>query len=137
MNSNENIFPGISELISEESDMEEEVLPGDEPEYEVSFFGTQQDAGKLVLCRHIMDMADGIKRVAPHHIRTKCSDPDDNTKSGWMLSLDMHSPTVFLSLPLRKRLCEMMLAADQLVITAVPGKNVTRFSFFVTDLWRE
>ena len=109
--------------------------PDGEPEAP-EFYGRSQDAEKLALCRHIMEMADGIKRAAPYHIRTQCGDPANNTQPGWMLSLDLHSPTVLLSLPLRRRLCEMLLAADQLIITAVPEENCTRFSCIVTELWR-
>lgn len=121
---------------ADEAEQDEEYLPGDEPEEdEEEFFGKEQDAEKLALCRHIMEMSDGIKRVAPYHIRTKCDDPNDNAQREWSLSLDLQSPTVLLSLPIRKRLCEIMLAADQLVISAMPKENVTRFSFVVNDLW--
>lgn len=121
---------------ADEAEQAEEHLPGDEPEEDKeAFYGKEQDAEKLALCRHIMEMSDAIKRVAPYHIRTKCDDPNDNTKREWSLSLDLQSPTVLLSLPIRKRLCEIMLAADQLVISAMPKENVTRFSFVVNDLW--
>lgn len=132
----ENMFPDFSGLNSEETDPEEECLPGDEPAEDEEFYGTEQDKEKLALCRHIIDMADGIKRVAPYHINVKASDTENNMQRGWILYLDLHSPTVFLSLQLRKRLCEMMLAADRLVVTAVPEENCTRFSCIVTDLWR-
>ena len=137
MSNDENLFPEISALRNEADEPEEEYLPGDEPEYEEEFYGSEQDAEKLALCRHIMAIADGIRRVAPYHIRTECGNPSNNTQSSWVLSLDLHSPTVFLSMPLRKRLCEMMLAADSLTITAMPKGSSTRFSFVVEDLWRE
>ena len=132
----ENIFPDLSMLNSSVEDEEEEILPGDEPAEE-DFFGREQNAEKLALCRHIENMANGIKRAAPYHIRVKAADPDDNTKRAWVMFLELHSPAVFLSMELRKRLCEMMLAADRLVITAVPEKTCTRFTFVVTDLWEE
>ena len=132
----ENIFPDLSGLNIPAEDEEEEILPGDEPAEE-DFFGREQNAEKLALCCHIMDMADGIKRAAPYHISVKSTNPEDNTNRGWIMYLELHSPAVFLSLELRKRLCEMMLAADRLVITAVPEKSCTRFTCVVTDLWRE
>lgn len=134
----ENLFPYFSAALNSdgESEEESELLPGDEAAEDSGFFGTEQSEKKLAVCKHICDMANGIKRAAPYHIRLQRGDFEDNTHSGWALMLDLHAPTVFLSMPLRKRLCEMILAADQIVIGTADGGAYTRFTFVVSGLWR-
>ena len=142
---NKNSFPDFSWLNSDGDDdfpetydgSPEAPMPGDEPAEAGDFCGTEQNAAKLVLCRHIRDMAAGINRISPAKIRIRSSSTDDPTQRSWVLFLELPSPAVCLSLSVRKRLCEMMLAADRVVITAVPEENCTRFTCIVTDLWKE
>lgn len=128
------IFPDFSGFTEDDvtrriDDLAEQI------EDEDPFCGSTQDAEKLALCKHIGEMADAIKRVAPYHIMLRASDVNDNSARSWALHLDLHSPTVFLSLQLRKRLCEMLLAADEVTITADKKGEYTRFSCIVKDLW--
>lgn len=137
----ENIFPDISDIsdeeVNERIDILAERIEKGVDGYPVPFSGNEQDSEKKAVCKHIQEMADAIKRVSPPNIRVKSTDMEDYTRRSWQLLLDFRNTAVFVSVELRKRICEMMLSADHLCITTSPDKQFTRFAFIVTDLWRE
>ena len=124
------VFSALKNALRHPEDAEDEPMDDD------AFYGTEQDAGKLAVCGHICEMANRIKRAAPYYISVKADRPEDNTKPDWTLTIALHSPTVVISETLRKRLCEMILAADRVEIAADKRENRTNFICTVTDLWK-
>lgn len=102
-----------------------------------NFRGTKKIEAKYKKFQNVQMIAQKLQRFQDDTFscEIQSENPDDNTHKNCLLVLTSRYPMMLDSFDKRAALAELMLTADDVVVTANPQKKTVRYAFGVRGVW--